>query len=570
MPARLRLDELLGELLNRADEVMSAHAKLRGLLDAVIVVASNLDLHITLRRIAEAACDLADARYGALGVVGPDRQLNDFIHVGLDDDDAKRIGQLPSGRGVLGLLIDDPKPLRLRDIGSHPACYGFPPNHPPMSSFLGVPIRVRGEVFGNLYLTEKQSDDGGFTEGDEELVTALAAAAAVAIENARLYAETQRRERWLQASAEVTAALLGLTDPTTSLALVARRVRQVAEAELGAVVLPVPDTASLVIEVVDGLGADQVTGMLLPVSTSLSAEVIRTGESAYVADAQEEPRLSIRDRLPWLGAIAIVPLIAGGRPLGALLLAHSRERGRQFSPLDREMAAAFAGHASLALEFARAQRDRERLAVYEDRDRIARDLHDLVIQRLFATGLTLQGLSKYVDTSERPRLESAVDDLDGTIREIRRTIFSLRAAEGPTTSLRGEILDLAGNAAASLGFEPHVRLEGPIDSAVPTEVQPHLLAVLREALSNVTRHSDARTVHVNVKASGSELTLTVIDDGRGLGASARRSGLDNMLRRAEGLGGTFHLGTSPDAEDQGAAKGGRPGTRLVWRVPLDD
>ena len=181
-----------------------------------------------------------------------------------------------------------------------------------MSSFLGVPIRVRGEVFGNLYLTEKQSDDGGFTEGDEELVTALAAAAAVAIENARLYAETQRRERWLQASAEVTAALLGLTDPTTSLALVARRVRQVAEAEMGAVVLPVPDTASLVIEVVDGLGADQVTGMLLPVSTSLSAEVIRTGESAYVADAQEEPRLSIRDRLPWLGAIVIVPLIAGG------------------------------------------------------------------------------------------------------------------------------------------------------------------------------------------------------------------------------------------------------------------
>ncbi|MGZ4618289.1 MAG: GAF domain-containing protein [Frankiaceae bacterium] len=549
---------------------MSAHVKLRGLLDAVIVVASNLDLHITLRRIAEAACELADARYGALGVVGPDRRLTDFIHVGIDDEEAKRIGQLPRGRGVLGLLIDEPTPVRLRDIRSHPASYGFPPNHPRMTSFLGVPIRVRGEVFGNLYLTEKQSDDGAFTEEDEDLVTALAAAAAVAIENARLYAETQRRERWLQASAEVTAAVLGLTDPTTSLALVARRVRQVAEAEIGAVVLPVPDTASLVIEVVDGLGAEQITGMLLPVSTSLSAEVIRTGESVYVADAQDEPRLSIRERLPWLGAIVIVPLIAAGRPLGALLVAHSRERNRQFSPLDREMAAAFAGHASLALEFARAQRDRERLAVYEDRDRIARDLHDLVIQRLFATGLTLQGLSKYVETAERPRLESAVDDLDGTIREIRRTIFSLRAAERRTTSLRGEILDLATNAAVSLGFEPHVRLEGPIDTVVPAEVSPQLLAVLREALSNVTRHSDARSVHVNIKASGSEVILTVIDDGRGIAGSHRRSGLDNMLRRAEGLGGTFQVGASPHAEPAEAARTGRPGTRLIWRVPLED
>ena len=200
------------------------------------------------------------------------------------------------------------------------------------------------------------------------------------------------------------------------------------------------------------------------------------------------------------------------------------------------MAAAFAGHASLALEFARAQRDRERLAVYEDRDRIARDLHDLVIQRLFATGLTLQGLSKYVETAERPRLESAVDDLDGTIREIRRTIFSLRAAEGRTTSLRGEILDLAANAAVSLGFEPHVRLEGPIDSVVPAEVSPHLLAVLREALSNVTRHSDARSVHVNVKASGSEVTLTVIDDGRGIAGSApaQRPGQHAAPRREPG------------------------------------
>lgn len=397
-PSATRLEELLRELLERGGELLSAHQRLPGLLHAVVSVASDLDSDVTLRRIAEAARVLVCARYAALGVVGPDRaHLSKFVPVGLDEDTIESIGDIPHARGVLGLLLDEQKPVRLADVSAHPQAYGFPPGHPVMRSFLGVPIMVRGVVFGNLYLAEK-AGGGEFTADDEDIVLALAAAAGVAIEIARLYEDAQR-----------------------------------------------------------------------------------------------------------------------------------------------------------------AQRDLGRLAVYEDRDRIARDLHDLVIQRLFATGLSLQGLGRYLtDPNAESRLDSAVNDLDETIREIRRTIFSLQPSDPLDVGLRARVLEIISKSTTALGFEPHVRLEGPLDDGVPPSVQAHLLAVLRELLANVARHAEASATEIVVRAEAGLLTVSVADDGIGMGTTRRRSGLANVRRRAESLSGS--IGTSPGLNARGTA--------VAWTVPL--
>src|SRR6185312_15658239 len=232
--SRVRLDELLQEMLDRVGEVLTSRERLRALLDAVVGIGSDLDLRSTLQRIVEAACALAGARYGALGVIGPDRLLSDFITHGIDPATHAAIGDLPHGRGVLGLLITDPHPVRLPDIRKHPRSYGFSPKHPPMHSFLGVPVRIRDQVFGNLYLAEKR---GGaqFDQDDEDIMVALSVAAGAAIENARLYDLTRRRQRWLEAAAEITSVLLGQIQRTEALQLVATRAREVAEADVAMV-----------------------------------------------------------------------------------------------------------------------------------------------------------------------------------------------------------------------------------------------------------------------------------------------------------------------------------------------
>lgn len=549
---RLRLDELLRELLDRAQEVMATQSRLRGLLDAVIAVGSDLSLPVVLRRIAEAACRLVDARYGALGVVGPDRRLQEFVYVGLDEATRERIGDLPHGRGVLGALIDEPRPLRLRVLGDDPRSYGFPPGHPPMGSFLGVPIRIRDEVFGNLYLTEKRGAPE-FSAEDEDLVLALAAAAAIAIDNARLFEEAQLRQRWLEASAEITAALPGVR-PGEALQLVARRVREVADADLAAVVTPDEEADELRVRAVDGEPGSVPADLVLPVHGSPWGRVMRTGVAETVTDAQADPHAA--GPLHGLGPVMLVPLGSPPRALGTVVVANGPGR-LPFTPAQVLMVTTFSSYAALAVELNRAQEDRERLAVFEDRDRIARDLHDHVIQRLFATGLSLQGLTRTLDSpAARARLERSVDDLDETIREIRKTIFSLTApARGP--GLRAALLDCVQDVVPALGFEPGVRLDGPLDTAVPDDVAEHVLAALREGLVNAAKHAGASAVDVRVDARRDELVLTVDDDGRGPGPSWRRSGLANLRARAEGLGGTSSVEARP---------GG--GTRLVWSVPL--
>jgi signal transduction histidine kinase len=366
---------------------------LRQLLEAVLTIGSDLDLPAMLRRIVQAATDLADAQYGALGVLDDTgTRLAQFITVGIDDEDRRAIGELPSGHGILGLLIVDAKPLRLPDLREHPDSYGFPPNHPPMMSFLGVPIRVRDQVFGNLYLTDKRSGEV-FTDVDEELVVGLASAAGVAIENARLHARLHE------------------------------------------------------------------------------------------------------------------------------------------------------------------------LAVVEDRERIARDLHDTVIQRLFATGLSLQGTLRLVNgdpAAAVARIESAVDDLDLTVKHIRTAIFGLETVASADEGLRSQILALARDGAASLGFEPRVLLDGPIDTGVSGPVASELLSTLQESISNAARHSHATRLHVEVVVDAGTVRLRVDDDGVGPPAegSPRGNGLDNMAARAEKLGGTFEFGP-----------GDPSGTVVDWCVP---
>ncbi|GAA2565020.1 two-component system sensor histidine kinase [Winogradskya consettensis] len=552
--SRIRLDELLQEMLDRVGDVMASRERLRSLLDAVVGIGADLDLRSTLQRIVEAACALAGARYGALGVLTADRTgLADFITSGIDPATHAKIGDLPHGRGLLGLLITDPKPVRLPDITKHPESYGFPPNHPPMHSFLGVPVRTRDQIFGNLYLAEKQGANE-FSDDDEEIVIALAAAAGVAIDNARLYALAQRRERWLAATAEITGVLLGTVRRTEALRLIARRAREVSGAELVMVMLYDEPNARYTIEVAEGAdpSCGELVGQLVPVEPAAAAEFGRERVRAVE---------NLRAAAEWPGSVPdgpamAVPLAAAGTLYGVLIV--TQPVGEQPSDEDAVQLSTFAGQAALALERAQAQDERQQLAVLEDRERIARDLHDVVIQRLFATGMHLQGA---VHQAGKPdvanRINAAVDDLDATIRDIRRSIFELRTPTGPS-SLRAELHETVEGAAEALGFRPVLDTSGPVDSAIPDDIKPEILAVLREALSNIARHAQASTARISLRTADGEVVLCVEDDGVGFDPSRARGGIVNLGERANDLGGTFEVG-SPSTGT---------GTVLTWRVPV--
>ena len=553
--ARLELDELLLQLVDRAQDVMATQGRLRGLLRATRTVASDLSLDVVLRRIVEAACELVESRYGALGVTARGAEsLEQFIHVGMDPRLVDEIGHLPRGEGVLGALIHDPRPVRLEDIASHPAAVGFPAGHPTMRTFLGVPIRVRGEVFGNLYLTEKR---GGrvFTAEDEELVAALAASAAVAIDNARLFGQAQHREQWLQASADITRHLLG--DGDRPLELIVHRAREVACADTAALALGEQDGEHLRLDITAGDGASRLAGGVLAVDASLAGRAIREHAPLFAAEAPAEIA-ELLDGEPGLGPVMVVPLITSRASAGAVIL--GRRRGAEpFTDADLEMAAAFAGHVAIALQLAESRAAQNRLTVLEDRDRIARDLHDHVMQRLFAVALGLQGLAEAEDQPNRAkRLATYVEDLDSTIREIRQSVFELRgrsAAGG--TGLRTALRAIVDETTRAFAFEPHLLVDGPLDSAVDPVVADHLFAVVREALSNAARHAHCRGASVTVTVAGGRVTAQIVDDGVGVGEPSRRSGLANMHSRASELGGSFEIGPGPVGV----------GTRVQWTAP---
>ncbi|WP_406375527.1 GAF domain-containing sensor histidine kinase [Streptomyces sp. NBC_00647] len=556
---QLRLDELLEELQARLDAARGTRDRVHSLLEAVLSVGRELDLEQALHSIVEAAAVLVDAEYAALGVIGPDgRRLSAFHTVGVSEEQIAAIGPYPEGHGILGELIRHPEPLRLAKISEHPSSYGFPANHPPMNTFLGVPIRVRGQAFGNLYLTEKR---GGapFDEDDVSVTQTLAVAAGVAIDNARLYEESRLRERWLQANAEITHSLMSGGEGTEVLALIAERAGEITGSALAAVALPMQDTRSLAVEIAVGMDAEAHRGLVLAMDKSLMGLAFSRSGPVTSVDVTDDERISPQPpRFGGLGPAVAVPIGAGDSgPRGVVLLA--RKSGQpEFSTTETETLQAFAGQAAIAMELAERRQDAEQVAVLKDRDRIARDLHDLAIQRLFATGMTLQSASRLIGHEEAAeRVGRAVDDLDETIKIIRSTIFGLRTREGPgEVGLRARAVRVAGEAAQVLGFAPGLRMEGLLDTDVPKEIADHVVAVLSEALTNIARHAHADRADVLLATDGREVRLSVTDNGVGIPADGRRSGLRNMTERAEQLGGRLELG-----EPEGG------GTRLVWRVP---
>ncbi|WDT90104.1 GAF domain-containing protein [Streptomyces sp. SCSIO-PteL053] len=560
---RLKLDELLDELQVHIDQVRGARDRLNGLLDAVMSVGRELALPQVLRDIVEAAVSLVDAEYGALGVVGSDQKLAEFLPIGIDGETWRQIGGLPTGHGILGELIRHPEPLRLSELSDHPASAGFPPHHPPMHSFLGVPIRVRDEVFGNLYLTEKRGASD-FDAEDEAVVSTLAVAAGIAIENARLYEERRIRERWLAASSDLTRALLSGEDETEVLEEMLAQAVDITGADLGVFYLIGPAgemTGSLAL----GEKAESHRGVVLPSSRgTLAAAALAEDGLITVENVSSDPRVQVQpERWDGFGPAVAVTVGTKERLSGVMILGRVLNRP---AFVHAEIAAlpGYAGQAALALELADHRSDSERMSLLADRERIARDLHDLAIQRLFATGMTLQSARPLVEHPEAAeRLARAIDDLDTTIKIIRTTVFGLRERETPGqgSKLRSRLVQTVDAVTPALGFAPALRIEGLIDTEVPRMVADHAVAVVAEALSNVARHAGARRAEVSVIADDGVLTVTTSDDGVGLRVpdDRGRGGICNLTERAERLGGSLSVRAKPHP---------RRGTVLEWRVPL--
>jgi signal transduction histidine kinase len=544
---RLELDQLLVQLVDSADDVQAAQGRLRGLLRANALVAGELSLPVVLRQIVAAARDLVGARYAALGVLGRDGELEQFVHAGMDEELVGRIGELPRGRGILGLLIRKPVPLRLADLSGHPASAGFPPGHPPMTGFLGVPVRIGEEVFGNLYLTER-ARGGEFTADDEQLAIALAAAAGAAIANARRFAESEQRRRWLDASAELAPLLLSGTAVQPH-ALITRLAAAAADADFGT--LAVPHGSDQVI--VTGVTGELAAGMMNQIEAladSLAGQAIRTGKPSLVTG--EGCQAAAAALGTGTGPLIIVPLAAGEQVRGALMLGRVAARPG-YTGTDLDMAAAFAGHAAVAMELARARADQISLAQAEDHDRIAGDLHDHVIQDLFAFGMRLQGHAARTDPATAERVNGYADTVDEIIKKIRTSIFGLHQPRAAPAGLPARVMEIIEEHTAQLGFTPGIRFAGPLDPS-PDEALAHdILAVTREALSNCARHAHATALTISLVLQDGLITLDITDNGRGLGTAARSSGLSSMRRRAESNGGTFQLTTPVHG-----------GTHLAW------
>ncbi|MER6156328.1 GAF domain-containing sensor histidine kinase [Streptomyces sp. NPDC001868] len=556
---QLRLDELLEELQARLDAARGTRDRVHSLLEAVLSVGRELDLEQALRSIVEAAAVLVDAEYAALGVIGPDgKRLSAFHTVGVSEEQIARIGPYPEGHGILGELIHHPAPLRLAKISEHSASYGFPPHHPPMNTFLGVPIRVRDQIFGNLYLTEKR---GGaqFDEEDVSVTLTLAVAAGVAIDNARLYAESRLRERWLRANAEIVHRLMAGGERAEVLGLIAEQAREITGAALAVVAMPMEGTDALSVELALGREADALQGLVLPMDGTLIGEAFSGATAVTSADVTHDERVSAGPpRFSGLGPAVAVPVGTGDSVRGVLLLV--REAGHTaFTEREIDLLRGFAAQAAIAMELAERRLEAEEVAVLKDRDRIARDLHDLAIQRLFATGMTLQSAGRFIEHAEASeRVARAVDDLDETIKIIRSTIFGLRTRDGGEGSgLRARAVRVVGEAAPVVGFAPSVRMEGLLDTDVPKETADNVVAVLSEALTNIARHARADRAEVVLATDGREVRLSVTDNGVGIPPDGRRSGLRNMAERAEHLGGRLELAEPADG-----------GTSLMWRVPV--
>jgi signal transduction histidine kinase len=518
----------------RLADLAKSRDRLQGLLDAVVAVGAGLELEGTLNRIVRIAVELVDARYGALGVVGPDDQelLTEFVYVGVDD---RR----------LGVLIENPHPMRdAQEVAP--------------TSVLGAPIQVRGELFGNLYLTEKRGG-GTFTEDDDIVLKGLAAAAGVAVENARLFEESRLRERFMEALGEVNSHLLGGGSSQDALTLIARRAHELSKADCTLILLSdgVPPE-QVVIRAASGDCRSAVLGISMPADEPPVVGMFDMRGAELIPDLSallpDEWRRGLGADY---GPAVAVPLRAGNVVSG-VLVAMRVKGGARFVREHVPLLASFADQAAFALELAAKHRQQRELDVLADRDRIAGDLHDHVIQRLFATGMSLQGtVRRITDPGVRRRVGRAVEQLDETVREIRTSIFDLHTTgTDGAGSLRRRMLDIVEELSADSDVSPSVRISGAVDTLVPEDLAAHATAVLREAVSNAIRHSHAGEIVVTVEAAA-DLIIDVVDDGIGLPPGVARSGLLGVERRATKCGGMAVVVPGPER-----------GTRLTWRAPL--
>jgi len=552
--SRSELDIALEDLMERAKGVLAVQGRLRALLKANHAVVQQLELPVVLKRIVESAAELVGAEYGALGVVNADGRLQQFITVGMSDDVVASIGDLPEGHGLLGALIEEPRNIRLPRLSDDPRSVGFPAGHPPMDSFLGVPIRVRDQIYGNLYLSNQAS--GNFSADDEQLVTALASTAGIAIDNARLFAETRRRQAWSAASAEITSTLLS-SEHNDTISTVASRVLTLAEADIVWVLLPTGNGDEFLVERARGLGSDAIEGTTVRTEGSSFGATLDVRAPQLVADAGVgAPRLVDGQTV---GPMMVVPLVGSVGNRGVLLVARARG-GDGFTAVDLEMAADFAGQASIAMELAEARLDSQRMVLLEDRGRIARDLHDHVIQQLFATGLqlhTIAGRSSAAPVAAD--VLKTVANIDNSIAQIRTAIFALNVQDDePTSSMRHRIIDLVNDMSPGFPSTPAVSFSGPVDLVITEDLADDVIAVAREALANVIKHAFARHTTLTLAVAGAVVTLSISDDGVGFSESSRRSGIANIESRALHRGGTLEL----DSADSG--------TTLRWAVPFEE
>lgn len=509
------VDALVRRIIDRASTTDEGYHRIALLVSAARAVTENLELTAALQRIVAVARELVGAQYGALGVIAPDGALERFLHSGFTDEQVRALGAPPSGKGILGAVITEGASIRLEHLSHDPRSVGFPPHHPPMDSFLGVPIHVDGTVFGNLYLTER--DEGAFDDVDESIIAALAAMAGTAIANSRLYEQSQEDRRWLTASEQLSQNLLS--------------------GAIGADELPA------IVDVVRQL------------SRAPHVVIVNAGHGA--TDARSELERLAGDAGP--GPMLIVPM-QGSADREACELGLARgAHGHPFSDAERETITRFARSVAIARELAGARIDEQRIALADERDRIARDLHDHVIQSLFAVGLTLQSVVGDPSTASGARIAGQVDAIDSTIRQIRQAIYRLSSpASAGVHSLRARINTLMRETLEGEQLDSRLEFAGPVDTLVNTELGDEVSAVLREALSNVVRHAQASLVEASVSVRGAEVVVTVRDDGVGMPETSRRSGLGNLDARARERGGTFVIETASPQ-----------GTLVRWSVPWE-
>jgi len=528
------------------------------LLEAGLTLASELSLPIVLQRIVDLAAQITDARYGALGVIGEGDSLVEFVTTGIPSRQRKAIGSLPTGHGVLGLLIKEPKPVRIKNIADHPQSVGFPPHHPPMRSFLGAPVQALGRTYGNIYLADKRDADE-FSEGDEEALVVLATQAGVAIANAYLYEEVHARERWLDALRDITTLVLSSAKESSLLETIAEHARDLVGADAATIVTGTQTPGELVVAAAAGARADELRGQGMPAQGSISGDVMRTGEGMIFEDVSKEasgyqPIIHLGRH----GPAFFVPLRVPGGVIGTLMVTNLKG-GKRFTERMRQLVQSLADAASVAIEYDRAQSELRRLGLLEERERIAKELHDGIIQSLFAVGMGLEGTALMAGNADTTaRIERAVEELDRVIRDLRNYIFGLRPGILADRQLDQALRDLGEQMESRSREKVDVSIDAALAAALWNR-SADIVQLTREALSNVARHANATRASVRLEREGAQAVLTVEDDGIGIksGSNSHGNGLRNMRERAASLGGSL------DVQSQA---GGGTTLRIVFPV----